>query len=151
MAGTRATKGEQLVLLACVVLVGSSFIPAWARHSIADGAGSDTVATNAWGHFGFIGNLALLVAATGAFLAILGLAGIHLDFHRSGLTYLVLIGAASMLLLLSAISGPQRGAPLERDDYRVQRGPLLYTGLGLIGIALYGASLHRLDMRSRQT
>ncbi len=136
---SRLTRGEQLVLGSSIVLLVLSFIPMWAKYEVGV-----TSRFSAWsGAFPFYVKLALILAIIAAALTVIRAAGTQLNLpFAAGLVYVVLMGLATLLLLIGALAGPAGSEFESLGGIEVSRGPLLFASVVIAAIGAYGAYLH---------
>ncbi|HVF52229.1 MAG TPA: hypothetical protein VNC78_01345 [Actinomycetota bacterium] len=148
MRSKRLSKGEQTVLAASLVLFLLSFIPGWARLAAeAEQLVLSPSYASGWGSFGFIANLALLIAGSVSLLIVLKLVGVELELPLRHSGYAVLTGAIAVFLLVALIGGPEDHDA--QGTYVTTRGPLVYVGALLAVLGVAGAQLHRREVSAR--
>lgn len=140
MRPTSLSTGEIVVLASSVCLTATSFVPLWASYELTGRGAPATVAVNAWGHYGFGSNLALLLLMSAGALTILRWLGIEPEIVLREQAYALLAWPASALLFTAVVGGP---APLPASVVTdVARGPLAYSGVLLAVAAAYGSGRH---------
>lgn len=143
---TRLSRGEQIVGGAGIVLLLLSFFPLWAKYEIGDlGLGIDTGAQrgNAWSAaFNIVPKLALIFVLVAVAVVIIRLVATDVRLPvPAGQLYLGLSGAATALLLIALLMGPQ-GAGLSGFGFEVSRGPVLLIAWVLGAAMAYGGYMH---------
>lgn len=135
----RLSTGEKIVAGSGFLLFILSFIPPWAKVSFL----GTSQTFNAWGGFGFLIKLGILLALVAAVLAVLKAFGTNLNLPASaGTLYLVLAAINALCLLLGVIIGPA-GDEVIPTGVDISRGFLLFVGFALALVQTYGAWAHR--------
>jgi len=157
----RLTKGERIVAVAAGLLIIFSRIELWASYTITNAGESNTDRASVWDPdvFGILPKAAIVLAI--AMLAVVVFRAFGGDVPRTvnlGAVYLAGGAIATLLLLITAISGPrdlteQVGLPeLEQFEELMEqigvieidqsRGILLFVGVILAAAVTYGGLLH---------
>jgi hypothetical protein len=147
----RLSKGEQIMGGAAALLLLLSFFPFWAKYETpeAEFGGIEVPGTStrfsAWsGAFNFISKLGLILAIILLIYIIAKAAGALSNTNLpapESLIYLGLAGLSALLIILTAVIGPQEFG-LVGGGLEISRGPLLFLG-ALIALAMVaGAFLH---------
>jgi hypothetical protein len=149
----RLSKGEQILGGAALLLLVTSFLSFWSKYEIPGIEGSTPSRGSAWSaSFNFLTKLGLILTIVALILILAkaagGLDNVNLPAPL-GLIYLGVAGLAALLIILTAIIGPQEtvgagGLQVNLGDagYEVSRGPLLYVGALLALVMAAGAFLH---------
>jgi hypothetical protein len=144
----RLTKGERIVLIAAVALVILSFIPLWASYSFeSEGVvGIDTDQSfSAWsGAYNILVKLGVILPIVA--VAMVAARARGTAFELPPITYLALGGAATVLLLIGVLTGPNDGGisgiAADLAGFDVSRGILLYVGVVLAAAMAFGGFMH---------
>jgi hypothetical protein len=128
----RLNQGEKTFLGASALFFILTWIPAWAKVSIAGFSESG----NGWESYGFWGKLALILALAGLVIGGLKLAG-----QQVNVPSVALVGIGALVLLctvLMLLVGPDVEGADAIPGVDVDRGLLLYVGIVLGAAMTYG-------------
>lgn len=161
----RLSTGEKILGGSALLLLLTSFISLWAKYESPEVAGvleSQATRENAWSEaFNFLTKLGLILTIVALVLVVAKAAGAFDTVNLPaplGLIYLGVAGLAALLIVLTAVIGPQEtyggfGAEVDLEDFGVEvsRGPLLYLG-ALLSLAMAGGAFMHFsggDVRTR--
>ena len=148
--------GEKILGGSALLLLLTSFISLWSKYESPEIEGiveSTATRGNAWSaSFNFLTKLGLILAIVLLIIVVAKAAGALDNVNLPaplGLIYLGLAGLSALLIVLTAIIGPQEefgalgtSVNLEDAGIEVSRGPLLYLG-ALLSLAMAaGAFMH---------
>jgi hypothetical protein len=142
----KLSAGERIVMFASAALVVLSFVPLWASISIEGTRGFEGVSENghAWNAYGFLVKLGIILAAVALGLTIARMAGAAFTFPP--FTYAALGAAATVLLVIGVLTGPEDGGlgalGAAAVGVDISRGILLYVGVALAAAIAVGGYMH---------
>ena len=153
MDPNRLSTGEKILGGSALLLFLTSFLSFWSKYETPDQEGvveGITERGNGWSEsFNLLPKLAFVLALVLLILVVAKAAGVLDGVNLPvplGLLYLGLAGLAALLIVLTAIIGPQEtfdylGTEVDLSDagYEVSRGPLLYLG-ALLSLAMAGGA-----------
>jgi hypothetical protein len=136
----KLSKGERMVLWTGVALFVLSWIPLWAKAEASAFGFSVSESANAFQGFGFFPvELGLILAYVALALVIARVAGAKMSLP--GATYAGLCGAATVLLILGILIGPDDGGA-GAVGVEVSRGLMLFVGTVVAAAMAWGGYQH---------
>jgi hypothetical protein len=140
----RPTRGERIIVACGAVLLITSWLPLWAKYEYRDDIEVfGPSRTSAWsGAFTIVPKIALVLV-----LLVLGVVLLRVVVHATlpwppSRLYLVGGGLAAVLLLLTALVGPNEFGYSSVPGLHISRGPMLVVAWALAAGIAYGGLLH---------
>ncbi|MFN2525913.1 MAG: hypothetical protein ABR505_06575 [Actinomycetota bacterium] len=138
---SRLTRGEQIVGGAGILLLLFSFLPLWAKYDVPT-LGTERFTPWDGNAFTLLPKLAFVLVILAIALVVIRLTATDLKLPvPEGQIYLGISALATLLLLITLLSGP-RLSGLSGFGFEASRGPLLFIGWLLAGAMTFGGFLH---------
>lgn len=138
--------GERIVMFASAALVILSFVPLWASISVEGTLGFEGISENgnAWDAYGFLVKLGIILAIVALGLTIANMTGKSVS--TPPFTYAALGAAATVLLVIGVLTGPEDGGlgalGAAAVGVDISRGILLFVGAVLAAAIAVGGYMH---------